>query len=319
MVTEPSMRFKHAFVTGFTGIVGAALCRKLIDMNVQVTGYSRGTSAYCLPEGVEHVQGDVLDQGALVSSAAGADVIFHVAAAVHGSASTYEEFEQMNVGGTQNAIHAASKIGAKLVHVSTVNVEGFRNGDLVDPYAATKSVAEDLISESVASGLDAVIVRPSSVFGSEQGRAGLLVDRLLSGSLKALPAPSRRISPVWSNDLAVALIAAARVGVAGRTYTVAGPTLSTGDFVQGVCEAAVLKQPLISIPALLFAVPLQLAWWGRYFTRWTPPVSVESLMNDSAHDGADAASLLGFSYTDIFEIFGDYRSHDRQVEVRSDD
>jgi len=298
------MRFKHAFVTGFTGIVGVALCRKLIETRVQVTGYSRGNNANRLPEGVQHVRGDVLDGAAFIASAAGADVIFHVAAAVHGSASTYAEFEQMNVVGTQNAIDAAFEIGAKLVHVSTVNVEGFRNGDLVDAYAATKSKAEDLIGEAVADGLEAVIVRPASVFGSEQGRAGLLVDRLLGGSLKVLPAPSRRISPVWSDDLAVALIAAAEVGVSGRTYTVAGPTLSSGDFVRGVCEAAGLRKPLVSIPALLFAIPLQLAWWGKVLTRWTPPVSVESLMNGSAHDGAEAASELGFSYTPLDKIFG---------------
>jgi nucleoside-diphosphate-sugar epimerase len=310
MVTEPSMRFKHVFVTGFTGIVGVALCRKLIEMGVQVTGYSRGASAYRLPEGVEHVRGDVLDRASLVASAAGADVIFHVAAAVHGSASTYAEFEEMNVGGTQNAIHAASEIGAKLVHISTVNVEGFRNGDLVDPYAATKSKAEELVVEAAANGLEAVIVRPATVFGTEQGRAGLLVDRLLGGSLNVLPAPSRRISPVWSDDLAAALIAAASVGVSGRTYTVAGPTLSTGDFVQGVCDAAGLKKPLVSIPALLFAVPLQLAWWLRSLTRWTPPVSVESMMNGSVHDGDKAAVELGFNYTDVFDIFDDSRSHD---------
>jgi hypothetical protein len=54
----------------------------------------------------------------------------------------------------------------------------------------------------------------------------------------------------------------------------------------------------------MFSVPLQLAWWLRKVTRWTPPVSVESLMNGSAHDGAVAASELGFQYTDIDEIFG---------------
>ena len=305
MVTDPSMRFKHAFVTGFTGIVGVALCRKLIEMGVQVTGYSRGTSADRLPEGVEHVRGDILDRAGLIAGAAGADVIFHVAAAVHGSASTYEEFEEMNVLGTQNAIHAASEIGAKLIHVSTVNVEGFRDGDLVDPYAATKSKAEELIGEAVANGLDAVIVRPATVFGSEQGRAGLLVDRLLRGSLKVLPAPSRRISPVWSDDLAVALIRAAEVGAAGATYTVAGPTISTGEFVQSICAATGLKRPLVPIPAWMFAVPLQLAWWFRDLTRWTPPVSVESVRSGSVHDGDEAASILGFKYTEISDIFSD--------------
>jgi len=297
------MRFKHAFVTGATGIVGVALCRKLIEAGIQVTAYSRGTSASRLPEGVQHVQGDILDRAGLVAGANGADVIFHLAAAVHGSASTYAEFEQMNVVGTQNSIHAASEAGAKLVHVSTVNVAAFRRGDLADSYAATKSRAEEFVVEAVAIGLVAVIVRPATVFGSEQGRAGLIVDRLLAGSLKVLPAPSRRISPVWSDDLAVALISAAEIGVTGRTYTVAGPTILTGEFVKSVARAAQVRGPLLSIPALVFAVPLQIAWWTKALTRWTPTVSVESLMNGSTHDGSVAAAELGFSYTPISEIF----------------
>ncbi|MDG0866455.1 NAD-dependent epimerase/dehydratase family protein [Candidatus Lucifugimonas marina] len=304
MVTDPSMSFKHAFVTGATGIVGVALCRKLIEMGVSITAYSRGTKAAVLPIGVDHVQGDILDRDDLVASASGSGVIFHVAAAVHGSASTYEEFEQMNVLGTQNAIRAALETGAKLVHVSTVNVEGFRNGSLADPYAATKSMAEDLVIGAVANGLDAVIVRPASVFGNETGKSGLLVDRLLAGSLKVLPAPSRCISPVWSDDLAIALIRAAEVGISGRVYTVAGPTMSTGDFLKLVARGADVRGPILTIPAVVFAVPLRIAWWTKALTRWTPPVSVESLMNGSAHDGASAEAELGFAYTPISKIFG---------------
>lgn len=303
MVTDSAIGFKHAFVTGATGIVGVALCRKLINIGVQVTGYSRGSGVSLSLDGVRFVRGDILDKAGLTTSAAGADVIFHVAAAVHGSASTYEEFEQMNVVGSKNAIHAALETGAKLVHVSTVNVDGYRNGDLADSYSETKSIAEDLISEAVANGLDAVIVRPATVFGEQQGRAGLLVDRLLAGSLNVLPAPSRRISPVWSGDLAVALIQAAKIGVAGRTYTIAGTTISTGGFVNSIASAAGLRSPLLTIPARVFAVPLQLAWWSRSLTRWTPPVSVESLLNGSTHDGTAAARDLKFKYTLINEIF----------------
>jgi hypothetical protein len=61
----------------------------------------------------------------------------------------------------------------------------------------------------------------------------------------------------------------------------------------------------------MFAVPLQLAWWGKPITRWTPQVSMGSLMNGSEHDGIEAASDLGFSYTQIPEIFGDNRSPGR--------
>ncbi|MCH7970698.1 MAG: NAD-dependent epimerase/dehydratase family protein [Chloroflexi bacterium] len=303
MVTDPSPGFKHAFVTGATGIVGAPLCNKLAEMGVRVTAYSRTAGSFDLLPGVDHAQGDILDPVVLADAANGADVIFHVAAAVHGSESTFDGFESVNVTGTGNVIRIARDSGVRLVHVSTVNVEGFHQGVLTDDYSSTKARAEELVLDAVENGLDALIVRPAMVFGSEAGRAGLIVDRLLSGSLKVLPAPSRKISPVWAGDLAVALIRAAESGKTGETYTVAGPTMSTREFVGSVSTAAGVPKPRMTITVWAIVVPLQLAWWSRRFTRWTPAVSVESVRSDSIHDGNTAASELGFSYTPISEIF----------------
>jgi len=299
MVTDPSIGFKHAFVTGATGIVGIPLCQKLADTGIKVTGYSRTPGYSGLPAGVEHAIGDILNLDELSDAAEGADVIFHLAAAVHGSATSFDDFETMNVTGTDNVIQVASDKGAKLVHVSTVNVDGFHRGKLNDAYATTKARAEELILDAVDDGLDAVIVRPATVFGNEPGRAGLIVDRLLSGSLKMLPAPSRAISPVWAGDLADALVGASASGKPGRIYTVAGP----GEFVESVSATLGVSPPRISVPAWVIVVPLQLAWWVRKLTGWTPAVSVESVRSGSVHDGRLAARDLGFSYTPISEIF----------------
>ena len=304
MVADYSVSFKHAFVTGPTGIVGTPLCRALVELGVRVTAFSRGVSPSDVPDGVAAVRGNILNAEDVVRAAEGADVIFHLAAAVHGSASSRSEFAKVNVDGTADVIAAARATGAKLVHVSTVNVAGFRNGQLADAYAETKSEGEKLVENAAEEGLDAVIVRPATVFGNETGKAGLIVDRLLNHSLRVLPAPSRKISPVWSSDLADALIAAASSGTSGQIYTIAGETGSTGEFVTRVCDAAGLRRPNISVPAILLAVPLQLAWWTRKITRWTPPVSVESLLNGSEHDGELARRELGFEYTPIEEICG---------------
>ncbi len=304
MFADHPMRFKHAFITGATGIVGIPLCNKLAEMGIQVTAYSRNSGGFGPPPGVRHIQGDILDPVILAGAASGADVIFHVAAAVHGSESTLAGFEAMNVNGTANAIRAARDADARLVHVSTVNVEGFRSGVLTDDYALTKARAEELVLDAMEDGLDAVIVRPATVFGNEPGRAGQIVDRLLSRSLRAIPAPSRKISPVWAGDLAIALILAAESGIAGKTYTVAGSVMSTREFVESVSRAAGVPAPRMSIPAWAIVVPLQLAWWGRGLTRWTPPVTVESVRSGSVHDGSPAAIELGFRYTPIPEIFG---------------
>jgi dihydroflavonol-4-reductase len=184
-----------------------------------------------------------------------------------------------------------------------VNVDGFRRGILTDAYAATKARAEELVIDAIKDGLDAVIVRPAAVFGNVEGRAGLIVDRLLSGSLRVLPAPSRLISPVWADDLAEALVGAAKLGKTGETYTVAGPAVSTGDFVKSVSAAADVSAPRASIPSWAVVAPLRLAWLARRITRWTPPVSVESVRSNSVHDGRSAARHLDFEYTPISEIF----------------
>ena len=303
MVINPSVRFKHAFVTGATGIVGSRLCERLMEIGVRVTAYSRTPSRYKQPAGVSQVYGDIRDVETLMTASQGADVIFHLAGAVHNSYKTFEGYRGVNVGGTENVAELARAVGAKLIHVSTVNVEGFRSGELKDYYANTKSQAEDLIHVAVADGLEAVIVRAATIFGNSAGQAGMIVDRILKGTFNVLPAPSRMISPVWVDDLASALINAVDLGQKGQTYTVAGPTIKTSDFVKSVCTLVGTPSPLISVPSWALVLPIQVTWWCRHITRWVPPVSVESIKNDSVYDGEKAASDLRFIYTPLAEIF----------------
>ena len=130
MVTDMSTRFKHAFVTGATGIVGSRLCERLLEIGVRVTAYSRTASRYKQPEGVSQVYGDIRDAETLMVAPQDVDVIFHLAGAVHNSYKTAEEYRDVNVRGTENVAALARAVGAKLIHVSTVNVEGFRRGEL---------------------------------------------------------------------------------------------------------------------------------------------------------------------------------------------
>ena len=161
--------FKHAFVTGATGIVGAPLCETIAKMGIPVTAYSRTSTESLRSEGVRYLAGDILDIGPLRRAAQNADVIFHVAAAVHNSVATVDAYESVNVIGTRNVIQVAREINAKVIYVSTVNVDGFLKGELINDYARTKSQAEDLVRIAVDDGLDAVILRSASVFGNQLG------------------------------------------------------------------------------------------------------------------------------------------------------
>ena len=303
MVTDTSTAFNHAFITGATGIVGSRLCERLTEIGVRVTTYSRTVNHYELPSGVRRMYGDIRDVETLMTASQGADVIFHLAGAVHGSHATLEGYSDVNVRGTQNVTKTARAVHAKLIHVSTVNVEGFRLGNLKDHYSNTKSQAEDVIDDAVAGGLDAVTLRPATVFGNKVGRGGMIVDRILTGSLNVLPAPSRLISPVWVDDLVSALINAVGFGRTGWTYTVAGPTTKTSDFVKSICTLVGTSRPLVSVPSWAIVLPLQLAWRVKAITHWVPPLSVESVKYDSDYDGEQAAYDLRFIYTPFTDIF----------------
>ena len=128
MVTDTPTGFKHAFVTGATGIVGSRLCERLIEIGVPVTAYSRTATRYAQPQGVIRVSGDICDVETLMTASKGADVIFHLAGAVHGSRRTIEEYRDVNVSGTQSVVEIAQSIGAKLIHVSTVNAASSSDG-----------------------------------------------------------------------------------------------------------------------------------------------------------------------------------------------
>ena len=84
MVTDTSIGFKHAFITGATGIVGSRLSERLTEIGVRVTGYARKASDYGQPVSVNQVYGDICDVETLIAASQHADVIFHLAGAVHG-------------------------------------------------------------------------------------------------------------------------------------------------------------------------------------------------------------------------------------------
>jgi len=305
MISEPTISIKRALVTGGTGIVGTPLVSTLTGSGVDVTVLVRSAQAADSPTtDVRYLIGDI-SENAFIETLENEkfDVVFNVAAAVHGSAKDRAVFFKINVNGVENVVDYCQRTSTRLVHVSTVNVDSYRRGVLKDHYSESKSLAEEVIDTAVQNGLDAVIVRPATVFGSEPGRAGLLVERVLNGSLKVLPAPRRVISPVWAGDLANALVSAATHGGQGQTYTVAGPATDTRSFIRTVANLTGNRVPLVGVPATLVALPLFLLGILSPITRWTPPVTAKGVLADSIHDGRQAADELGFSYSDLSEIF----------------
>jgi nucleoside-diphosphate-sugar epimerase len=127
--------------------------------------------------GVEQVRGDLADADAVGRACQGVEAVFHTAARP-GVWGTYDDFYRPNVVGTRSVIDACRRCGVRrLVYTSSPSVV-FHGGDMegVDestPYPAdyhahyprTKAMAEQMVVQAAAVGLQAVILRPHLIWG----------------------------------------------------------------------------------------------------------------------------------------------------------
>lgn len=158
-------RERRVLLTGHTGFKGAWLSLWLQRLGARVTGFSLGVptepSLYELArvgEGMESIEGDVRDPGALASALASArpEVVIHMAAQslVRRSFSQPRLTYEVNVMGTVNLLDAVRRDGDVRVVVNVTSDKCYQNREWEwayredepmgghDPYSSSKGCAE---------------------------------------------------------------------------------------------------------------------------------------------------------------------------------
>lgn len=277
-----------ALVTGATGLVGSHIVDQLIADGWTVRALARipERARAELPDGVEITPGDVLDEASFVRAASGTHAIFHAAAKI--TVRGWEAYRVTNVEGTRNAIAAAERSKARLLHVSSVAVYGpasrydaARRGERTDEstalaplserahYPRSKRESEELVMRAHREGrIWATAVRPAVVYGKRDRqfvpRMAVLIKR---GAIPLLHGGRSTMSVVHAANVAQGAVLAATSDVAaGRAYNL------TNDFdvtVRQFFELAGqgLGRRPIWIPMPLWAARLALRgfkWTARF-------------------------------------------------------
>ncbi len=296
-------RMTRVAITGASGLLGSNLAAELIAAGHHVIATRRaGTQVAHLDDlAIEWREADLGSADALAKAFAGADAVFHCAAAVSVKREVTPEMMDANVTGTDRVIDACVGASVKrLIHTSSVVAVGlsttgqpcdetarwnFEELGLSDAYAKTKHLAEERVHAAKAR-IDAVIVNPTFMFGPRDARPS-------SGKM-IVDVAKRRIpstTPGYNNfvdvrDVARGMIQAWTKGTRGERYILSGHDMTYRACFETIARVAGVKPPRFQAP---YAVARVLGAWGDLQER----LGRDALVN---------TTQIRYAYTDRFRF-----------------
>jgi nucleoside-diphosphate-sugar epimerase len=221
----------RVLVTGASGFIGGVLSARLLERGHEVVALVRRPGSE--PAGTRVAPGDLRDGEALraLVEREQPDCVVHLAAEI-ASQRSERKLREVNVGGTERLLAACAGVpepatGPRFVFSSTVVTGDARGAVLSEdqplpvatPYGRSKQEGERMIA---ASGLPAVIVRPSHVYGPGGWYAEELVPRLREPGRFAVIGSGKNLwDVVHVDDVASALLLAVEQARPGSLYHVA--------------------------------------------------------------------------------------------------
>jgi len=225
-------------VTGGTGYLGRAVVRALAARGHELVIFARRASqSGPAPARATFVDGDVRDRAALTRTAAGCDALCHMAALVSIWRRRAQDFDDVNVGGLENALAAAKSAGvARVLYTSSflARPPADRSAPLrANDYQRTKAAADTVADARVSEGHPIVRVYPGVVYGPGSLTEGNLVGRLIAdhlrGRLPGLIGPEHVWSYSYVDDVAAGHCAALERGAPGARYGLGGENRTQTD------------------------------------------------------------------------------------------
>ncbi len=176
------------FITGGAGFIGIHLCKKLLELNHDVTVYDNFSNSLeenfisIIKQKVTLISGDILDNSKLVTSMKNHNIVIHLAAkiSVPESIKNPKLTFDVNVDGTQNVLNACLQNDiTKIIAASTAAVYQNTSTKIIldeaspvepqSPYGESKLEMENKIIDFASiHNIDATILRLFNVFGIGQ-------------------------------------------------------------------------------------------------------------------------------------------------------
>lgn len=311
-----------AFVTGSNGFVGVTLVEALVGAGWDVTAMHRVDSDITYLERLPtaRVIGDVEDLPGLKAVMPGAvDAVFHVAGDLSYWSRNDHRQTRTNVGGTRNVVAAAlANDVTRLVHTSSIAAYGLVTGvvDSETPsralesginYDVSKWLGEEEVRRGIEQGLDAVIIRPGSIFGRYDRHSwAKLITLTASGKLPGVP--DATLNFCQGAAVARAHISAAERGRPGEAYLLGGTPAPLIDAVRIIAELTDGKAPARTTPTWMIDAVARASDLASRVTGKEPDITpelVKQIRHEAIADVGKAVDELGFEIVPLADMVGE--------------
>jgi dihydroflavonol-4-reductase len=283
-----------ALVTGGTGFVGSHVVRELIAQGHRVRVLHRASSRLDALAGMTYdaAIGSLSDGDSLRTACQGVDWVFHIAAVADYWRADRERMLDVNVDGTRRILEAARAAGVqRVVFTSSAAAIGLRDDRPADerdsfnlptdhfPYGYSKALAEDVVAEFVADGLDVVTVNPVVVMGP--GDLNMISGSFIT-QIKRLgplvPITRGGIAAVDVRDVARWHICAAERGQRGERYILGAVNVTYRDWFAMIAEAVGVLRPRWTAPDIAAPITARLIEVARRLGIPTPIDATQARM-----------------------------------------
>ncbi len=269
----------RVFITGGSGFVGRNLITALVQRGVEVRSLVKWEAEIEIIKsyGAIPIFGDINDSQVLKSGMTGCSLVFHAAAKVD-DWGVFEDFQEVNVSGTEQIIAVAKETGiSRLVYVSTdavlIGGKPIINADETQHlpekplgfYALTKAIAETKVIAANSDELTTVVIRPRFVWG--KGDTTLLarfIRAIHNKEFAWISGGSYLTSTCHVKNLCEALILASERGKGGEIYFITdGAPVEFRSFITELLQTQGVEPGTRSLPRWLvwtWAWILESAW-----------------------------------------------------------
>ncbi|WP_282092866.1 complex I NDUFA9 subunit family protein [Epibacterium ulvae] len=238
---------KLVTIYGGSGFLGRYIARRMakegwrVRVAVRRPNEAMHVKPYGVPGQVEPVFCNIRDDASVAAAMQGADAVVNCVGVLNELGKN--SFAAVHTDGAERIARVSAAQGvARIVHVSAIGASATGASE----YARTKAAGEAAVLKNRA---DAVILRPSVIFGTEDGFFNRFAAMTRLSPVLPIACGATKFQPVFVDDVAKAAVAGILGDAASGTYELGGPEVkSFRALMTQMLEVIHRRRIVVSLP-----------------------------------------------------------------------